>query len=286
MRSRGRQLNVPLIKGVVMALLSLPIALGSGLTGLAAQAAAASTIDFMLGFRPERTIALSLWVSLVAGVAALIAASLSAVGVNLGDGLLLAFCATLGVILTARMATAPRMRRWQIGAQSAVMLLCIYVMSAALRGGPLGPEPVAWEFGRTTAGLVLIGLGCGALGGALQVATGVLLVPALVFLAAKPTAEAIATSLLVVAAASLLPVLSHSVAGHLDWGMRWWMGAGAAAGGALGGLLLARLAQSPYPLLLFGALAMYLSASWLWRNAAFEPAEGYNGKQPPPSPPP
>jgi len=52
---RNRKLNIPRIKGVVMCVLGFFAAIGSAVTGIGAQVAAAPMINFLLGFTPERT---------------------------------------------------------------------------------------------------------------------------------------------------------------------------------------------------------------------------------------
>jgi len=145
------------------------------------------------------------------------------------------------------------------------------VISTVIRprfGGIPAPSP----FLQTSAGIFAIGLVCGAVSHLFQISSGVLLVPALVLLVGRSPAEAIATSLIVVAAASVLPTLTYAGRGLVDGRIGPWMALGGALGGLAGGLLLGSLARDtgfmPHvPIVAFGLVAMYLSAWSLWKSS-------------------
>ncbi len=254
-----------------MGSLSAPIGVGSAFTGLGAQIAAAPTVDFMLGYAADKIAGTAMLVALCAAVAGASAAALGGTPVHLGQALLVTVGATLGVMVFGVRQAGPRLKRWRLLAQSLMMLVLLYTMSAALRGGMLGPAAFHMPWAQGSAGLLGVGFVCGLLSATFEVSTGALLVPALVFASAKRPDEAIVISLVVVALASLLPVLGHLAARRLEPTMCAWMGAGSLGGGLLGGMLVARCGEAmhPAPLLVFGALAMFAGASYL-RRATFE----------------
>jgi uncharacterized membrane protein YfcA len=279
-RRQPKQLNIPLLKGVIMGALSAVIGLGSAFTGLGAQVAAAPTIDFMLGYAVDRTAGSAMVVALCAAVAGVGAAHLGGTPVDAASALLVTVGATVGVMAFGGRKAGDRLMRLRLLAQGVVVVGMLFVMSAALRGGPLGPEPFDIRVARGPIGLIGIGFLCGLMSAAFEVTTGALLVPGLVFVGAKRPDEAIAISLIVVAIASSLPVLGHVAAGRLDLRMCVWMGGGAAAGGWLGGWLLAlcREPVHPAPLLVFAAFSMFASAAYSARHSG-APVDG--GSAPP-----
>jgi uncharacterized membrane protein YfcA len=89
--------------------------------------------------------------------------------------------------------------------------------------------------------LVIIGLGAGVLAGLFGIGGGIVIVPALTYLARMPLQSAIGTSL----GALLLPVgalgaWSYWRGGHLNWRASLWVALGILFGAFVG----ARLAQS------------------------------------------
>lgn len=148
-------------------------------------------------------------------------------------------------------------------------MLGIYVLAEALRQRVGGPQSLALEWLRAPAGLLALGAVCGVVSNVLQVAIGLLFVPALVFLAGTTALSAVITANLVVALASLLPVAGHLVRGTADRHAGLWMVAGGALGGAAGGWLLSRVAADggAGPLVWFGLVAMFLGAWQLSRSS-------------------
>lgn len=284
-RRRPRRLNVPLLKGLIMAFLSAVIGLGSAFTGLGAQIAAAPTIDFMLGYATEKTAGAALIVALCAAVGGVTVAHLGGAPLHAGSALVVTLGATVGAMAFGGRTAGPRLMRLRLLAQGIVIVGLLFVMSATLRGGVLGPEPFDLPWARGTAGLLGLGAVCGLLSAAFDVSTGALLVPALVFAAGLKPDEAIATSLIVVAIASVLPVIGHLATGTADLRMCAWMGCGAALGGCMGGWLLARCREPvhPAPLLVFAAVAMFASAAYSARHTG---AGGDTDASAPPAPEP
>jgi uncharacterized protein len=265
----GRKLNIPLIKNIIMLVVGFFVAIGSALTGIGAQVAAAPMIQFLLGYAPDKTKGTALAFALFAAVGATTGIMLGGVKINLGIGLLIALGATIGAILVAAPSQNPKLRPVRRLGQSLGILIGIYVLGEAVRQRVGGPAPVALsEWVRANAGLggFLIGVFTGAASQLFQVASGILLVPAIIYFAARPVGEAIGTSLLVVAVASVLPTLTYSAKQSIDQRTGPWMTVGGALGGLAGGLMLARLfVGGPVPFVLFAVVAMFLSAWAIWR---------------------
>jgi len=104
---------------------------------------------------------------------------------------------------------------------------------------------------------VLIGLGAGVLAGLFGIGGGVVIVPALTFIARMPLQSAIGTSL----GALLLPVgalgaWSYWRGGHLDWRVALWLAFGLFFG-AFGG---ARLADHMGDVTLRRVFSLFLAA--------------------------
>jgi len=267
--ARKRKLNIPLIKGVVMCVLGCGVAIGSAITGIGGQAFAAPMVSFLLGYAPEKSLGTALAFALFAAAAGAAAAWQGGIPVDLTVALLLTIGATAGTVLAAKPAADPRLMNLRRAGQSLATLLSLYVIGEVFRARVGGPTPVPMTFFRDypAGGALILGLVVGALSHLLHVSTGVLLVPALIYLANRPVTEAIATSLVVITLASLLPTLSYSSRELVDRRMGPWMALGGIIGGLTGGLLLARMAAngSLFPLIAFGLVAMFLSAWMLWR---------------------
>ncbi len=266
--ARKKKLNIPLIKGVVMAALSLIIAFGFALAGIGAQVAAGPAIQFLLGFAEDRTKGTALAFALLAAVGGVIGFIVGGSELNFGMAVTLAVGATAGIIFTMKPATDPRFSTARRAGQSLGILVAIYVLSEGVRhriGGPLVLTPEIQHLHPLFTGL-LIGAVTGALSNLFQVAGGILLVPALIYLLGIDAPKAIATSLAVIAVASFLPALSYSSRGAVDRTMGAWMAAAGLGGGYAAGMVLSRLSfNSPLPYLLFGVIAMFLCAWRIWK---------------------
>ena len=95
----------------------------------------------------------------------------------------------------------------------------------------------------------------------------VFVVPSLVFFGELTPSQAVVTSLVVIAVASLLPALSHATQGRVDKGPGLAMIVGGALGGLAGGYALGHwLTNSPLSLIAFGLVAMFLSAYAIQRG--------------------
>jgi uncharacterized membrane protein YfcA len=114
---------------------------------------------------------------------------------------------------------------------------------------------------------VAIGLAIGVLVGLLGGGGSILAVPALVYLAGLPLAEALPTALLVVGVTSLVGLLPRLRAGHVQWRIALVFGT---AGGltAFGGAAVNRLLPDEIILGLFAALMAASGIRMLQRNPA------------------
>jgi len=265
--SGGRRLNIPLIKSVVMAVVGFAIAGGSAVVGIGAQVAAAPAIAFLLGYSPDVTAGTAIAFALFASASSVVGGHLGGTDVPFALALLLAVCATGGVIFAARFADDERLKGARRLAHLLVMLLGIFIINQTMSPRLGGPQPVGDELLRSPVGVALVGALAGVASQTFQIPTGVLLVPALIYLCGRTPAEAILASLFVVALASLLPAIASANRGLVDRRIGPWMTLGGIAGGLAGGWILVRTlgAGSPWPLIAFSLVAMYLSAVWFWR---------------------
>src|SRR5205807_3880547 len=142
-----------------------------------------------------------------------------------------AVSATIGALAVVNPAAKANLAVARRTAQSLVMLLLVYTVGSAVRSGASGPAPLAVDFFHTAIGHVAIGAACGALAALLQIVSGALMVPALIFLAALRPAEALVTSLVITLAALLVPALSLTAQGRVDR----QAGTAMIVGGILGG---------------------------------------------------
>jgi uncharacterized membrane protein YfcA len=250
-----------------MFILAAFTSLGSALTGIGAQVALTPTINFMLGYVPEKSASTALLCSLFTAIGGAAGAMLGGIRIPFANAVLLAVGATLGALLVVKQALNPRLVNLRRSAQSLGMVIGIYVMGEVVRRRVGGPVEVPIEFLRSSVGVFLVGIVCGAFSNLFHLSSGVLLVPAVLYIAhppetTDPIREAIATSLIVTALASFLPTLARlSMA---DPQMGRWMALGGAVGGLGGGLLLG-VVGTAIPLVAFGFCAMFLSAWMLWK---------------------
>ena len=260
--ARRRRFNIARAKRIVMAASAFVLGLWSALSGITAQTATQSYIEFMLGYHP-----------LKAGATAAVFASVVSVGCVVGwlllraatltlpsvTALWLALGATLGVLLLHRFSQRTGLVR-RIG-RGLVILLCVFVIAEGTRTRFSGLPQLNWDWGY---GAFAAGLAAGAAGQLLGLPTGVFLVPAAVFALGMPPALGIVVALLVAALASVIPTIGLILrnAGDRDVGPAMYL-AGVASGVAGGWLLASRTtSQSTWPLAVFGVTAMLLTA-WL-----------------------
>ena len=267
---KRKKLNVTLIKGVFMMALGTFFGFLSALTGISPQIAAVPTIVFLLGFQPAKAQGTALAYSLCTGIGGIAGATAGGIRPDYLVGFLVAFGAVLGAVLAGKSAAGPRAKLLTRIGQSLAIILSIYVIGEALRHRIGGPRTLALEFlvANPATGAFVVGVGVGIVSQLLRVTTGVFLVPALVYLAGQHVGDAVTTSLIVVAFASLLPALSYAARQAVDREPGYWMGIGGLLGAMAGGLLLARLGvENQVSLVLFGLGAMILSGWTLSKMA-------------------
>jgi uncharacterized membrane protein YfcA len=274
MAAKKRKLNIPLIKGIVMLVVGFFVAVGSALSGLGAQVAAAPMINWLLGFGADRAKGTALAFTLFAATGAAVGALGGGVRVPFSIAALIAVGGLMGALLTAKASTNPGLANLRRAGQAMAFTLAVWMLAEGLRARVGGPRPITLPLVSDNAalGALVIGLAAGALSQLLTVTTGVLVVPALIYMAGRTAPEAITLSLLVTALGSALPALAYSLKQSVDQKMGPWMGFGGGVGGYLGGLLLAKLAPgSVVPFIAFGLFTAYLSAWTLYRLSSPPP---------------
>src|SRR2546423_7693970 len=136
----NRQLNIPLIKGLFMFVTAWALGVGTALSGIGPQIAAAPAIDFLLGFKEERTKGTALLFALAAAVGAVAGGLVGGMKLNVAIVFLLFVGATVGALLMSKSAQNPRLRIAQRAGQSLGILIGIYMVGVGLRhriGGPI-----------------------------------------------------------------------------------------------------------------------------------------------------
>ena len=269
MPQRKRKFNMPLAKSVIMFMLGGFVGLVGAVSGIGMQVTAAPVLAFMLGYSPEKSMGTAAAFGLLAAAGAVIGGELAGSAPSIWIALILAVSATVGAILGVRFAVNPRLKTVQLIAGSLTMAILVYMIAGALRSRTFINEP-AFPFFATVAGFVVIGLASGLLSGTLQIASGVLFVPALHYLSGFSPAASVFTSLLVIAFASILPAAVAGGQGRIEGGAGRSTVLGGAVGGVLGGYLLTRLVHlySPaIPLLTFGLVAMFVGGWQASRRA-------------------
>jgi uncharacterized membrane protein YfcA len=111
--------------------------------------------------------------------------------------------------------------------------------------------------------IVVIGFGVGVFAGLLAIGGGVLLIPAFVFILDLPIREAIATSLIIVAAFALPGSVIHWGLGHIDLGLALQLGIGVIPASYLGAQLSLRLKTWQLEML-FGAFLVAFATYFGW----------------------
>ena len=251
-----------------MSVLSLVISFGFALAGIGAQVAAAPTIEFLLGYTPLRTKGTAIAFALFAAIGAVIGFIVGGVAIDFGMALTLAVGATIGTILTVKLGTEPKFAIVRRTGQSIGIAVAVYVFGEAMRHRIGGPMPILPALQHLNP--LLLGIGIGAVTGAVsnifQIANGILVVPALVYLAGMDAPRSVVTSLAVIAFAGFLPALSYSARGTVDKTMGTWMSSAGLAGGFGAGMLLSHVSNtSPLPLIAFALVSMFLCAWRIWK---------------------
>lgn len=267
---RRRRLNIPLIKGIVMALSTAALGGLSAFTGIGTQVAAAPFTRFMLGSTPERAGALAMVTAVVAAVAGAAGAARMGVAINVALVIVVTIGATIGALLGA-VPAARRMPALRRAGPALGIVLSIYVLSEGIRRPIGGPPQVAVPALQTAAGLAAAAAVAGGLARLFQISAGIALVPVAVFIAGAQVGEAIVASLLVTVVAGLLPLAGYTARGLFDPVMARWMSLGAALGGWGGGALLGSYAgtSAATPLIAFGIVTMVLCG---WELSGQSPA--------------
>ncbi len=282
-----KSLNQGGIKHAVVLTLGALTAMVSALTGLGAQAAFAPMLTWMFGYAADKAQATAMqfgWAAAVAAVAMLAFRSHAQLSSTANwlkilpdgyvwKGVILFLGATVGAALAARLASGPPPARRLQWSHTLTIGLMLAVLAQATRFSWLdAPHAV---LSRSPLDLLLIAVSMGALTQAMGLAGGVLAVPALYYIGGFAAQQAIALSLLVIALASLLPVLGYARRGLVDPVYGRIATVGGLAGGALGGFLLTYFARTPGTqsvlICLFAAVAMFLSARELARAAGSKP---------------
>lgn len=145
------------------------------------------------------------------------------------------------------------------------LLMIVVGILMLKRGEALGnPEVI---LGRENAGkLALYGLGTGLISGFFGIGGGFLIVPGLIGATGMPIWNAMATSLLPVAAFGVTTASSYALAGLIDPGIAAAFVAGGSVGGLAGSRLAKHLSRNRGMLTkLFAALIFAVAAYMLWR---------------------
>jgi uncharacterized membrane protein YfcA len=274
-RTRARRpLNLTRVKSVIVFFAGGLTALGSALTGLGAQVAFAPMLTWMLGFGPEKAAATAWRYAAAAALAAVVGVCVATrvtmqayrlpdvIPVYLLHGALLFLGATIGALLAAPLAQdrAPRGRRQLF--QFVGILVTLFVILQTTRQSWLNATHfTAWNVWWQ---LALLGLAVGALTQALGLASGILMVPALIYFGGFTASQSIALSLLVITLASALPAWTYTRQGLADTTYGNAALLGGILGGFGGGLLLAHLPEKVL-LYLFAVIAMFLCGRELAR---------------------
>lgn len=181
------------------------VGLTLGLLGAGGAIVTVPILVYLVGEDPKSAVAESL---LIVAIVALVAGIHYARGrlVDWGTALLLAVPGALGALLGSELAT-------RVSGRTQMVLFAIVASYAALRmvttpepaeGAP-SPKRPAWQ-------PILAGIGIGIVTGLIGVGGGFLLIPTLVLLLGVPMRRAVATSLMVIAANSLVGFARHAVA--------------------------------------------------------------------------
>lgn len=216
-------------------LLSLAIGVSLGLLGGGGSILTLPILVYAVGLEPKQAIATSLLVVGVTSAAAVAPhARAGRVQVRVGAGFGAASMA--GAFAGGRVAHL---------LPSALLLVAFAMMMlvtglAMLRGRHAN---VARAGARPWGKILVVGVAIGALTGVIGAGGGFVIVPALVLLLGLPMTEAVATSLLIIAANSLAGFAGYVGAVSIDWHVATWVTGAAVTGSVLGALGAGRIAQ-------------------------------------------
>jgi uncharacterized membrane protein YfcA len=259
---RPRTLNIEGIKGAVVTAISGLLGTLSALTGIAPQTAFSPAITWMLGFGPEKAMGTATQFAVVVALAALVGAGIAhtITATLLWHALLLAVTATIGAtigVMASKALPGDVLRR--LGPLVGTVLTLWVILQAAHIGQWNASAHLAHWNG--PGGLALIGLVAGLVGQLLLLPAGLVMVPALYFLAGDSARMSILTSLAVICLASVVPARLYAARGLVDERYRLsWLGGGA-LGGIIGSVLLSKPFMDGKPaLMLFAVCGMFLCA--------------------------
>ncbi len=263
---RRRPLNLTRIKSGIVFFVGAITAVGSALTGIGAQTAFAPMLTWMLGFTAEKAQATALRYAMLTAFAAAVGAYAAGATPEayVSRALLLVIGAVIGAILAAPIGVRPGVaaQRKQFLSIGVALTLFVIVQTSHVTPWDI-PYFAAWK---AFWQLALLGFVVGGLTQVMGLASGILMVPALYYLAAFSHMQAVALTQLVVALASVLPAAAYTRRGLVDPVYGNWAALGGILGGLGGGLLLAHL----YPnviLYLFALYGMFLCARELAGHA-------------------
>lgn len=259
-----------LVAGYSLALL---MGLTLGIIGGGGSILTVPILVYLLGVSPVEATAYSL---LVVGLTALVGAwryHLQRL-INIPVGLNFAVPSVLGVWL-ARAYALPLMpevlidtRGFTLSKDAFVMILfaALMIIVALFM---LRPKPVADERSQAAAletaprkGLIALeGLGVGAVTGIVGAGGGFLIVPALVFFAGLPMKQAVATSLAIIAAKSLIGFSGDLMAGFTPDPWLTVIFTGLTIAGMLAGVVVAKKATDTHLKTAFGSLVLLLGVA-------------------------
>lgn len=228
-----------------------------GLLGGGGSILAVPILVYVLGVAPKAAIATSL---LVVGVTAAVGvvAHLRSGRVKWRIGLIFGSVAMVGAWLGSRAAA------W-IPAGVLLGLFAVVMLAAAIAMLRPRPELTARPGGAAWYKIALEGLAVGGVTGLVGAGGGFLVVPALVVLGGLPMADAVATSLLVIALKSSAGVVGYLAHVAIDWQLAVVMALAAGIGTPFGARLVARI---PAPRLrrIFAVFVLLAGVSILWRE--------------------
>ncbi len=148
-------------------------------------------------------------------------------------------------------------------------IVMVIVGVAMLRGRKSGGDPDGECEARNAPKVLGAGLGTGAFSGFFGIGGGFLIVPGLIASTGMPIINAIGSSLVAVTAFGLTTAFNYALSGLVDWPLAFVFIAGGALGGVLGARLAKRLSGTTGRLTtIFAVLIFAVAAYMLWKSAA------------------
>lgn len=279
-RTGPRRLDVVRIKVIIVSLGAAVSALISCFTGISAQASFTPMLGWMLGFSAGKSQATAMRMTAGTAIACVLGALWrSSIMVVISPGTparlaqisvgrvvpsafavvagMLFIGATVGAILAAKAIPRPDMVVLRRTFLFTGVCIGMYVAAEGVHFGSAATTRVAVVHG--AAQLLVLGIAAGALTQVLGLASGVIMVPSLFYLAGLTIQQSILVSLTVIGLAAILPAWSYMRRGLGDaqYGAAGMIGG--IAIGFIGGILLAGI-PGKLLLMLFGLMAMFYSA--------------------------